>query len=158
MPSMLKISSSAPDFALPDQDGRERSLSDYRGHWVLLYFYPKDDTPGCTKEACMLRENWSEFHKLGATVLGVSKDSVKSHKKFVEKYALPFTLLSDPDATVMKTYDVWAQKKFMGREYMGTLRASYLIDPKGTIVNVYEKVEPAGHAEQVLADLARLQI
>lgn len=101
----------------------------------------------------MIRENWSEFAKLGITVIGISKDSVKSHKKFINKYQLPFTLLSDVDFSVMKQYGVWAKKKFMGREYMGTLRSSYLIDPTGRIAKVYEKVEPAGHAEQVLADL-----
>ena len=150
---MIKEKSTAPKFSLLDQDGIERPLADYRGSWVLLYFYPKDDTPGCTKEACMIRENFSEFKKLKITVLGVSKDSVKSHKKFAEKYSLPFTLLSDESLAVMKEYGVWAKKKFMGREYMGTVRSSYLIDPKGKIAKVYEKVEPAGHADQVLADL-----
>jgi peroxiredoxin Q/BCP len=153
---MLELHSPAPEITLPDQDGVARSLSEYRSHWVLLYFYPKDDTPGCTKEACMIRENWSEFAKLGITVIGISKDTVKSHKKFADKYGLPFTLLSDTDFSVMKKYGVWAKKKFMGREYMGTLRSSYLIDPKGRIAKVYEKVEPVGHADQVLTDLKEL--
>lgn len=153
---MLSIGTRAPDFALLDQDGKERSFSDYKGTWVLLYFYPKDDTPGCTREACMIRENFSEFKKLKITVLGVSKDSVKSHKKFAEKYQLPFTLLADEDKKVMQRYEVWAKKKFMGREYMGTIRSSYLINPKGIIAKVYEKVEPAGHADQVLTDLKEL--
>jgi peroxiredoxin Q/BCP len=154
---MLNEKSKAPAFKLPDQDGIKRSLSEYRGQWVLLYFYPKDDTPGCTTEACTIKENFSEFKKLGITVLGVSKDGVQSHKKFADKYKLPFTLLADTDTDVMQTYEVWAKKKFMGREYMGTLRASYLIDPKGGIAKVYAKVEPAGHADQVLADLRALK-
>ena len=153
---MIKESTKAPNFRLPDQDGVERSLTDYKGQWVLLYFYPKDDTPGCTKEACMIRENFSEFKRLKIVVLGVSKDSVKSHKKFADKYDLTFTLLSDESLAMMKEYGVWAKKKFMGREYMGTLRSSYLINPKGIIAKVYEKVEPAGHADQVLADLKEL--
>jgi thioredoxin-dependent peroxiredoxin len=147
----------APEFVLPDQEGKEHALSQYRGQWVLVYFYPKDDTPGCTKEACMIRDNWTEFKKLGIVVLGISKDSPKSHKKFVEKYDLPFTLLSDEDTKVMQQYEVWATKKFMGREYLGTLRASYLIDPQGSIARVYKKVEPAGHADEVLADLQALR-
>lgn len=154
---MLKEHDVAPAVELSDQDGVTRSLTDYRGGWVLLYFYPKDDTPGCTKEACMIRENWSEFARLGITVLGVSVDSVKSHKKFVEKYSLPFTLLADEEKKVVNTYGVWAKKKFMGREYMGTLRTSFLIDPKGQIAKIYTDVKPAGHADEVLADLKELQ-
>ncbi len=154
---MLNQNSKAPAFALPDQDGVKRTLAGYRGQWLLLYFYPKDDTPGCTKEACMIKENFSEFKKLGIAVVGISKDTVMSHRKFADKYKLPFTLLADTDTGVMQDYEVWAKKKFMGREYMGTLRASYLIDPKGTIAKVYAAVEPAGHADQVLADLKQLK-
>src|ERR1700741_5174413 len=116
---MLKEKTKAPAFMLQDQDGKEHSLADYKGQWVLLYFYPKDDPPGCTTEACLIRDNWTEFKKLKVTVLGVSTDSVKSHKKFATKYALPFTLLADIDKEVVHAYGVWAKKKFIGREYMG---------------------------------------
>lgn len=153
---MLKANIKAPDFTLPDQDGKQRSLSDYFGKWVLLYFYPKDDTAGCTKEACMIRDNWSEFKKLGITVLGVSVDTVKSHRKFADKYDLPFTLLADEEKKVVHLYGVWAKKKFMGREYMGTVRSSFLIGPDGRIAKVYEKVASAGHADEVLLDMKAL--
>lgn len=143
----------APDFKLLDQNGKEHSLIDYRGKLVLLYFYPKDDTPGCTKEACAVRDNFREFGKLDAVVLGVSTDSVKSHKKFEEKYKLNFTLLSDENKEVVNKYGVWGKKKFMGREYTGTLRTSFLIDPDGKIAKVYENVKPAEHVEEVLNDL-----
>ena len=151
--SKIEMGESAPDFTLPDQDGRNHSLSDYKGKWVLVYFYPKDDTPGCTKEACAIRDNYDGFKKIKAVVLGVSVDSVKSHGKFRDKYELPFILLSDEKKEVVNMYGVWAKKKFMGREYMGTLRNSYLIDPKGRIAKVYEKVTPHIHAEEVLRDI-----
>lgn len=147
----------APDFALADQNGKEHRLSTYRGQWVLIYFYPKDDTPGCTKEACMLRDAFPQFEKLKVQILGVSADDSKSHKKFEEKYELPFTLLSDIDKHVVKEYGVWAPKKFMGREFLGILRTSFLIDPKGLIAKVYENVKPADHADEVLRDLGELQ-
>lgn len=121
----------------------------------MLYFYPKDDTPGCTKQACMIRDHFPDFKKLKLTVLGVSVDSVKRHKKFAEKYDLPFTLLADESKSVVKQYGVWAKKKFMGREYMGTLRTSFLIDPKGVIVTIYENVKPDEHADRVLADMKK---
>ncbi len=149
----LMAGSGAPDFTLADQEGAMHTLSQYQGQWVLLYFYPKDDTPGCTKEACMIRDAFPDFRALDIVVLGVSVDAVKSHKKFVEKYELPFTLLADEEKTVVNLYHVWAKKKFMGREYMGTLRMSFLIDPKGTIAKVYEDVKPAAHAAEVLADI-----
>ncbi len=152
-----KINSVAPPFTLPDQNGKEHSLSDYEGKWVLLYFYPKDDTPGCTKEACTIRDSFPDFKKLKITVLGMSVDSVKSHKKFEEKYKLPFTLLSDDEKGVVKKYGVWGKKKFMGRVYEGTLRTSFLIDPKGKIAKVYEDVNPVMHAEEVLADMKALK-
>lgn len=141
---------------LPDQDGVSHTLSDYKGQWVLLYFYPKDDTPGCTMEACAIRDNFPAFGKLQAQVFGVSVDPVAKHKKFAEKYKLPFTLLSDEDKLVVNAYGVWGKKKFMGREYMGTNRMSFLIDPQGNIAKVYEKVKPKEHAEEVLADLTEL--
>ena len=149
----IKAGDKAPEFSLPDQEGKTHSLAGYRGKWVLLYFYPKDDTPGCTTEACGIRDAWSDFKKAGIVVLGASPDSVKSHAKFVKKYELPFTLLADADKELVNAYGVWAKKKFMGREYMGTLRNSFLIDPKGKIAKVYEGVKPADHAAEVLEDI-----
>lgn len=143
----------APAFALPDQEGVEHALSSYQGRYVLLYFYPKDDTPGCTKEACAIRDTFPDFGKLNVTVLGISPDSVRSHKKFAEKYGLPFTLLADEGHAVADAYGVWGRKKFMGREYDGIFRTSFLIAPDGTIAKVYENVKPEAHAAEVLADL-----
>lgn len=153
---MPKVGDKAPDFSLPDQKGEIHSLSDQKGKWVLLYFYPKDDTPGCTKEACEIRDNYSTFKNMGITVFGVSVDPVKKHAKFAEKYDLPFTLLSDENKDVVNAYGVWGKKKFMGREYMGTNRVSFLIDPQGKIAKVYEQVKPAEHATEVLADAKSL--
>jgi len=152
----LDAGAKAPDFTLPDQNGKEHSLSDYQGKWVLLYFYPKDDTPGCTTEACGIRDSWSAFKRRKAVVLGVSPDSVKKHEKFATKFDLPFTLLADSDKKVVQAYGVWGKKKFMGREYMGVNRVSFLIDPKGKIAKVYPKVKPAEHAAEVLEDLKTL--
>jgi len=149
----LKLGDMAPAFTLPDQNEKIHTLSDYKGMWVLLYFYPKDDTPGCTKEACGVRDAFPQFKKMSAVVFGVSADSVAKHKKFAEKYTLPFVLLSDENKDIIKKYGVWAKKKFMGREYMGILRTSFLIDPKGKIAKIYEKVKPEQHAEEVLQDL-----
>ena len=146
----------APAWTLPDQDGNMHALADYAGSWVLLYFYPKDDTPGCTKEACAFRDNFPKFKKLGVQVFGVSVDSPKKHTKFIEKYSLPFTLLADEEKKMVNDYAVWAKKKFMGREYMGTLRMSFLIDPEGKIAKIYEEVKPETHADEVLADLKAL--
>lgn len=143
----------APDFTLSDQDGTPHALSSYRGKWVLLYFYPKDDTPGCTIEACTIRDQFKDFQKIDAVVLGVSTDSVASHKKFATAYELPFTLLADEHKEVVGRYGVFGEKKMMGRTYMGTKRTSFLIDPKGNIAKVYEKVKPEEHAQEVLADL-----
>ena len=150
---MPKVGTRAPDFPLPDQDGKEHSLAEYHGKWVLLYFYPKDDTPGCTIEACTIRDQFKDFKKIGAVVLGVSTDSVRSHKKFADAYELPFTLLADEHKEVVGKYGVFGEKKFMGRTYMGTRRSSFLIDPSGTIAKVYEKVKPETHAAEVIADL-----
>lgn len=146
----------ATDFTLPDQNGKQHSLSDYRGKWVVLYFYPKDDTPGCTTEACNFRDNLAELKKLGVVILGVSKDSVVSHKKFEEKYDLPFTLLSDEGKEVITTYHAWGKKKFMGKEFEGILRTTYLINPKGEIQKVYEQVNSKEHAKEILQDLQAL--
>ena len=149
----LQVGQLAPEFTLSDQDGKNHKLSDYRGRRVLIYFYPKDDTPGCTQEACALRDNFPTFKKDQVEILGISADLIKSHKKFAEKYKLPFTILSDEEKKVVKDYGVWAKKKFMGREYFGINRTSFLIDAQGKIIKIYEKVQPAIHAEEVLADL-----
>ncbi|MDD2522194.1 MAG: thioredoxin-dependent thiol peroxidase [Anaerolineaceae bacterium] len=150
---MLKEGDLAPDFELPDQEEVTHKLSDYRGKKVVLYFYPKDDTPGCTKEACSFRDSFADFRKHGMVVLGVSKDSVKSHAKFQEKYSLPFPLLSDTDLAVVKAYEVWGEKKYMGKEFMGVLRTTYIIDEEGKIMKVYEKVKPQDHAQEILQDI-----
>lgn len=155
---MIKKGMKAPAFSLPDQNGQMHSLADYKGQWVLLYFYPKDDTPGCTKEACTIRDSWPKFKKLGLKVFGVSVDSVKSHGKFVKKYDLPFILLADEDKSIVKKYGVWGKKKFMGREYLGINRTSFLIDPAGKIAKVYENVKPEIHADEVLTDLKALMV
>jgi peroxiredoxin Q/BCP len=153
----LTIGQKAPDFNLPDQAEKMHKLSDYAGKWVLLYFYPKDDTPGCTKQACGIRDNYESFTSRGIKVFGVSKDPIKKHVKFVEKYELPFTLLADEEKESIQAYDSWKLKKFMGREYMGTERNSFLIDPEGNIAKIYEKVKPVDHAELILADFDALQ-
>ncbi len=153
---LLTIGKKAPAIKLPDQIGKVRQLKDYLGQWVLIYFYPKDDTPGCTTEACQLRDNFPKFKKLKAVVLGISVDSVKKHEKFAAKYELPFTLLADEEKKVVEAYGVWAEKSMYGRKYMGTLRMSFLIDPTGKIAKIYENVKPAAHAEEVLKDLASL--
>ncbi len=143
----------APDFKLLDQNSKQWSLSDFAGKWLVLYFYPKDDTPGCTTEACSFRDGRDELASLGAEVIGVSKDSVKSHAKFVSKKDLNFTLLSDPEATTIKAYGAWGSKKFMGREFTGILRNTYLISPDGLIAKTYEGVDPKTHFQQIVADL-----
>ncbi len=151
--SFPKVGKVAPLWSSQDQNGETRSLKEYRGSWVLLYFYPKDNTTGCTKEACMLRDTVPNFKKLSAKVVGVSIDSVKSHKKFETDHGLTFTLISDESKTIVNLYGVWAKKKMMGREYMGTLRTSFLITPEGKIAKVYPNVDPATHAEEVVDDL-----
>ena len=154
---MLKLSSKAPGISLPDQDGKMHTLADYKGKWILVYFYPKDDTSGCTKEACVIRDNLPDFKKLGCVVLGISADSVKSHEKFKNKYGLNFTLLADEEKEVIKKYGAWQKKKFMGKEYMGIKRMSYLIDPDGIVVKIYPDVKPGEHAGEVLNDLKSLE-
>lgn len=143
----------APDFLLQDQNGKEHSLSDYSGKWLVLYFYPKDNTPGCTKEACGFRDGRQGFKKLGVEIVGISKDTVASHKKFEGKFDLNFTLLADPELTAIKTYGAWGKKRFMGREFEGVLRNTYLINPEGEIVKEYEKVDPKTHPSQILEDI-----
>ncbi|MBI2086681.1 MAG: thioredoxin-dependent thiol peroxidase [Candidatus Zambryskibacteria bacterium] len=151
-----KLNSKAPNFSLPDQDGKTHKLSDYKGKWVLLYFYPKDDTPGCTVEACTIRDQFQDFKKIKAIVLGVSKDSVESHRKFADTYDLPFVLLSDEDKKIIKKYGVWGEKNMAGKKYMGVRRTSFLIGPDGKIKKVYENVKPPKHASEVLSDLRTL--
>jgi thioredoxin-dependent peroxiredoxin len=151
MPILAGIS--APDFILTDDSGATRRLSDYRGQNVVLYFYPKDDTPGCTTEACNFRDDYSGFVEAGVTILGVSPDSPKSHAKFKQKYQLPFPLLADEEHTVCEAYEVWGKKKFMGREYMGVSRTTFLISPDGKIKKVFANVKPAEHSAEVLAAL-----
>jgi peroxiredoxin Q/BCP len=147
---MLEPGSMAPDFNLQDDTGTYRRLSDYRGKYVVLYFYPKDDTPGCTVEACSFRDGYGDYARAGVEILGISPDSVKSHVKFKDKFSLPFPLLADVDRQVCEEYGVWGLKKFMGREYFGVLRTTYLIAPDGTIAKVFENVKPAGHSQLVL--------
>lgn len=152
----LKVGDHAPGFKAPDGEGNMHTLARCHGAWVLLYFYPKDDTPGCTVEACTIRDNFPKFKKLGVRIFGVSVDSTASHAKFSKKYKLPFVLLADPEKKIVTAYGVWGKKKFMGREYMGTRRMSFLIDPRGRIAKIYEKVKPPAHAEEVLQDINAL--
>lgn len=143
----------APEFSLKDETGIERHLADYRGKPVVLYFYPKDDTPGCTKEACYFRDDYDVYEQAGVVILGVSPDSPDSHAKFKQKFDLPFSLLSDPGHKVSERYGAWGKKKFMGREYDGILRTTYLIGSEGEIVQVFENVKPEGHSKQILESL-----
>jgi len=147
---MVKEGTTAPSFKTTDANGEPVNLKDFRGKKVVLYFYPKDDTPGCTKEACSFRDAFSKFKKQGITILGVSPDSEKSHQKFTAKYKLPFTLLADTDHSIADAYGVYGEKKFMGRTYMGFHRTTFLIDEKGKIKKVFEKVKPEDHADEVL--------
>jgi peroxiredoxin Q/BCP len=151
--SLLAVGTQAPDFMTTDQDGNTRALSDFKGKKVLLYFYPKDNTPGCTKEACAFRDHFAAFRRLGVEILGVSIDSEKSHKSFVQKYDLPFTLLADTDKHLVAAYGVWGEKSLYGKKYMGTNRVTYLIDEAGNIAAVFPKVKPDKHAEEILAVL-----
>ena len=151
---MPKVGSVAPNFAAKDENGETVRLKDLRGQKVVLYFYPKDDTPGCTKEACSFRDSFADFKKRDIKVLGVSKDSEASHKKFAAKYKLPFTLLADPDHSIADAYGVYGEKKFMGRTYLGVKRVTFLIDEKGKVKKVFEKVKPDEHAREVLEAFA----
>ena len=150
---MLEVGTKAPDFTLPDQNGNMHSLSEYRGKKVILYFYPKDNTAGCTKQACGFAERYPQFTEKGAVVLGVSKDSVASHKKFEEKYGLPFTILSDSELVAIQAYDVWQEKKNYDKTYMGVVRTTYLIDENAKIVKAFDKVKAADNPEQMLGEL-----
>ena len=153
---MLRSQTQAPDFQLQDQHEVVRTLQEQKGKWTLVYFYPKDDTPGCTKEACAIRDVFEDFNRLGVTVFGVSKDSPSSHKAFSEKYSLPFSLLSDPSAEMITAYGAWGKKSWFGKQIDGIQRVSYLIGPDLTIVRAYPKVDPANHALELLSDLKTL--
>jgi peroxiredoxin Q/BCP len=154
---MPAIGTRAPDFCLKDADGNVHTLDKYRGRWVLLYFYPKDDTPGCTKQACDLRDDQRVFDARGVVVLGVSVDDEASHAAFSKKYHLTFPLLADTEKVVVAAYGVWQDKKMMGRKYKGTVRTSFLIDPTGKVAAVYEQVKPETHTATVLETLQKLQ-
>ena len=151
---MLETGIKAPEFTLKNQDGEEVSLKDFLGKKVILYFYPKDNTPGCTTQACSFGDMYPQIREKGAVVLGVSKDSVASHKKFADKYGLPFTLLSDPELEVIQKYDVWQEKKLYGKVSMGVVRTTFIIDEQGNIEKVMPKVKPDTNAAEILAYLA----
>lgn len=152
---MIEVGAPAPDFTLPDQDGEDVTLSDLRGRKVLLYFYPKDDTPGCTTQACDIRDRWAEFGDRGVEVLGISPDTVDDHDAFRAKYDLPHRLLADPDHEVLETYDAWGEKKLYGKTTIGVSRSSVLVDEDGTVVKHWRRIGAKKHAEQVLAYLDR---
>jgi thioredoxin-dependent peroxiredoxin len=147
---MLNINDSAPGFSLRDQDGNLVSLGDFRGKWVVVYFYPKDDTPGCTEEACSFRDAKSALDRAGIVVLGISKDTVTSHKKFADKYNLNFRILSDPETKVIQAYGAWQEKSMYGKKYMGIQRMTYVINPIGLVEAVFPKVTPKGHEADIL--------
>jgi len=147
---MLKEGDKAPDFTTKDQDGKRVKLSDHKGERVVLYFYPKDDTPGCTKEACSFRDADTTYRKKGIKVFGVSTDDEKSHQKFISKFQLPFDLLADTDKSIVEKYGVWGEKSMYGKKYMGTMRKTFLIDEKGKIAKIFDKVDVAKHADEVL--------
>lgn len=153
---MLEVGTMAPDFTLQDQDGENVSLSDFKGKKVVLYFYSKDNTAGCNKQACAYAENYPSFAEKGVVVIGISKDTSASHRKFADKFNLPFILLADPETEVLQKYDVWAMKNMYGKQVMGTVRSSYLIDEEGRIVKVHAKVKPEQNAAQMLADLEEI--
>jgi peroxiredoxin Q/BCP len=154
--SKLRVGDMAPAFCLPDKDDKQVCLKDCAGRWVVLYFYPKDQTPGCTKEACEFTERLDDFVRMDATVLGVSTDSTASHRKFAEKHKLTFELLSDPKHEAIGAYGAWQPKKFMGREFMGTVRSTFIVDPMGKVAYVWPSVNPWGHANEVRKKLAEL--
>ena len=150
---MLKIGSIAPDFTLKNEKGADITLSSFRGHKVIIYFYPKDNTPGCTKEACSFRDSKEILDADGFIVLGISKDSIESHIRFIEKQKLNFMLLSDPEGSVISEYEAWGEKSLYGKKYMGIIRSTYVIDENGVIIKAYDKVKVATHASDILSDL-----
>lgn len=151
--NQLDIGAKAPAFSAPDQSGKTVSLSDFAGKTVILYFYPKDDTPGCTVQACSFRDEYAAFKKKGAMVIGVSPDSPKKHTQFIEKFTLPFTLLADSDHKIAEAYSVWVEKSMYGKKYMGMERSTFVIGPDGKLKAIYRKVKPAEHVAEVLAGL-----
>jgi peroxiredoxin Q/BCP len=153
----LTVGQPAPSFSLPSADGQTITLAQFRGQWVVLYFYPRDNTPGCTKEACGFRDHYGELQQAQAVVVGVSTDSVASHVKFIRKYDLPFLLLSDSEGQVARSYGSYGQKKFMGKTYEGVFRHTFILDPQGQIAQIYRQVKPETHAQQVLVDLTQLR-
>jgi len=153
----LSVGDKAPNFTLPDQEGQEHTLSTYKGSPVVLYFYPKDHTSGCTTQACGFRDDYSAYEQAGVTILGVSPDSPKTHTNFITKHDLPFTLLADTEREVLKLYGAWGLKKMYGREYEGVLRTTFLIGADGKIAKIYEKVKPAAHSAEILADLKEME-
>lgn len=154
---MLEVGTKAPDFTLLDKDGKTVSLADFTGKRVVLYFYPRDNTPGCTRQACAFAQNFEDFRRQDIVVIGISKDSVESHLKFAQKYDLPFILLSDPELQAIQAYGVWQEKKLYGKVSMGVVRSTYIIDPQGLIENVMPKVKPDTNAAEILAYLAEKQ-
>jgi len=153
---MIQIGIQVPDFTLPDQAGKNHTLSSYKGKWIVLYFYPKDNTPGCTKEACSFRDQSTLYKKNNIVVLGISKDSEASHKNFSTKFQLTFPILSDPTHTVIEQFDAWKPKKFMGKEFLGTMRITVLIDPSQVIRKIYTHVDVQTHAQEILSDIKTL--
>jgi thioredoxin-dependent peroxiredoxin len=154
----LKNGDQAPDFLLPDQAGKNHQLKDYSGKWLVVYFYPKDDTLGCTKEACNFRDSIGDYQKQGISIIGISKDSVESHQKFQSKYQLNFPILSDIDHKIIETYGVWGSKKFLGKEFLGTKRKTVIVDPNGKVRKIYDNVDPKIHAAEILKDISDLQM
>ncbi|HBG7747502.1 thioredoxin-dependent thiol peroxidase [Clostridioides difficile] len=152
---MLSIGTKAPEFTLEDKDGNKVSMSDFKGKKVVVYFYPKDNTPGCTRQACAFRNAYDGFKKEAIQVIGISKDSIKSHQKFAEKHELPFILLSDPDLVAIKAFDVWKEKKMYGKTALGVVRATYIIDENGIIEKVFEKAKPDTNAQEILEYLEK---
>lgn len=152
---MLNIGTKAPEFTLEDKDGNKVSMSDFKGKKVVVYFYPKDNTPGCTRQACAFRNAYDGFKKDDVQVIGISKDSIKSHQKFAEKHELPFILLSDPDLVAIKAFDVWKEKKMYGKTALGVVRATYIIDEDGIIEKVFEKAKPDTNAQEILEYLEK---
>ena len=148
--TMIKIGDKAPDFKGTEQEGMKIKLSDFKGKKLVLYFYPKDNTPGCTAEACDLRDNYQRFEAMGYKIVGVSKDNEKSHKSFIEKFNLPFPLISDKEAEILKAYEAWGRKKFMGKEYDGIIRKTFVIDENGVILDIIEKVDTKAHSKQII--------
>jgi peroxiredoxin Q/BCP len=153
----VQLGQQAPLFSLPDQTGKKQTLKDYRGKWVVLYFYPADDTPGCTKQACDIRDSWATFKAKNIVVFGISPDTVESHQTFSEKYTLPFPLLADPEKKVLEDYGAWEQKISFSRILFGIQRSTVIIDPKGKIAKIYKRVQYQTHAEKILQDLETLQ-